>query len=171
MSQHRPHESNIPELNEFFGNPAGAHNGADPTWQAANLVPLTPPYPMKFSWGPPVAHLLFHRKVKDAFGEALLEIKKLYGTQADIEQHRMHLTGGSFMFRLMRGSATKLSIHSWGAALDIDPQHNPFPARWRPGFIPQEAAAVFQKCGLIWRGANGDDDPMHFQAVEHSYKA
>ena len=50
-------------------------------------------------------------------------------------------------------------------ALDIDPQHNPFPAKWRPGFIPLEAAQAFEKCGLIWRGANGDVDCMHFQAA------
>jgi len=164
-----PHESHIEELNEFYGDPRhGA--GVNPAWHSENIVPLIPPFAMKYSWGPRVEHLPIHRKCRDAFGEALLGIKKLYGTQADIEAHRMHLTGGSFMFRLMRGSSSRLSIHSWGAALDIDPQHNPFPAKWRPGFIPQEAAACFQTCGLIWRGANGDDDPMHFQAVEHSYR-
>ncbi len=165
-----PHESNVRDLDDFFGDPHGANGHASAEWIAANVVPLVPPYDMKFSWGPKVGHLLFHKKCRDAFGEALLEIKKLYGSQADIEAHRMHLTGGSFMYRLMRGSSTKMSIHSWAAAIDIDPQHNPFPARWRPGFIPAEAAACFQKCSLIWRGANGDDDPMHFQAVEHSYR-
>ena len=164
-----PHESNMEELNEFYGDPRGGH-GVDANWYSRNIVPLAPPYEMRFSWGPRVEHLPIHHKARDAFGEALLAIKKLYGTQADIEAHRLHLTGGSFMFRLMRGSSTKLSIHSWGAAIDIDPQHNPFPAKWRPGFIPREAAACFQTCGLVWRGASGDDDPMHFQAVEHSFR-
>ncbi len=166
-----PHESNVQQLDEFYGNPHGDDGQASGLWTSQNVVALIPPYQMQFSWGPKVGVLRFHRKCRDAFGEALLEIKKLYGTQADIKAHRLHLTGGSFMYRLMRGSATKMSIHSWAAALDIDPQHNPFPARWRPGFIPAEAAACFQKCGLIWRGANGDDDPMHFQAVDHSYAA
>lgn len=166
-----PHESNVHELDEFYGNPHGNDGHANPAWASENVVRLAPPYEMKFSWGPKCEALLFHKKCRDAFGEALLEVKKLYGTQADIEAHRLHLTGGSFMYRLMRGSSTRLSIHSWAAAIDIDPQHNPFPHRWRPGFIPAEAAACFEKCGLIWRGANGDDDPMHFQAVEHSYKA
>lgn len=165
-----PHESNVAELDEFYGNPI-LQGHENPHWELANVAKLVPPYPMKFSWGAPVEYLRFHKKCRDAFGEALLAIKKLYGTQADIEAHRMHLTGGSLMVRLKRGSSHEWSIHSWGAALDIDPQHNPFPAEWRPGFIPLEAAACFEKCGLIWRGANGDDDPMHFQAVEHTYRA
>ena len=166
-----PHESNVEEINECYGNPHGGNGNADPKWFAENVVSLIPPYDMNFSWGPKVEHLQLHKKCRDMFGEALLGIKKLYGTQADINAHRLNLTGGAFMYRLMRGSSSKMSIHSWACALDIDPQHNPFPAKWRPGFIPAEAAAVFQKCGLIWRGANGDDDPMHFQAVEHTYKS
>lgn len=163
-----PHESSVAELNSFYDDPRGTA-GPSHLWEARNLVSIKPPYAMQFSWGPPVGSLRFHRKCADAFGEALLAVKKLYGTQADIEAHRLHLTGGSYMFRLMRGSADKLSVHSWGAALDIDPAHNPFPAKWKPaaGFIPQEAAACFEKCGLIWRGANGDDDPMHFQSALH----
>ena len=66
------------------------------------------------------------------------------------------LTGGDLMVRLMRGSNHLWSVHSWGAAIDLDPQHNPFPAKWRPGFLPKEAAACFEKQGLVWRGANGE---------------
>jgi len=151
----------------FYGDPSGSNGSANPKWEAANIVDLVPPYDMQFSWGPKCARLRFHRKCRDAFGEALLEVKKLYGTQRNIEAYRMHLTGGSFMFRLMRGSGSRLSVHAYGAALDIDPQHNPFPHTWRPfpTGMPREAAACFEKVGLIWRGANGDVDAMHFQAA------
>lgn len=165
-----PHEKLAAEMNEFYGDPV-LHSSINPVWDRANIVDLVPPFAMRYSWGPPVRALRFHRKCRDAFGDALLAIRKLYGTQKDIEAHRLHLTGGSLMVRLKRGSSHSWSVHSWGAALDIDPQHNPFPAKWRPGFIPLEAAQAFQKCGLIWRGANGDNDPMHFQAAEHSYRA
>lgn len=153
----------------FYGDPIlPGTDHVNPKWEASNIVDLTPPYDMAFSWGPKVTKLRFHRKCRDAFGEALLEVKKLYGRQRDIEAHRMHLTGGSFVVRLMRGSNTKLSVHSYGSAIDIDPQHNPFPKRWTPfpAGMAREAAACFEKVGLIWRGANGDIDPMHFQAVE-----
>jgi D-alanyl-D-alanine carboxypeptidase len=165
-----PHEAVLQDMNEFYGNPNGGNGNVDSKWFAENVIPLIPPYDMKFSWGPPVKQLLFHKKCRDAFGEALLNIKKLYGDQKTIEAHRMHLTGGSFMFRLMRGSSSRLSVHSWAAAIDIDPQHNPFPAKWRPGMMPIEAGECFQKAGLIWRGANSDIDPMHVQACEHTWR-
>jgi hypothetical protein len=159
-----PNEHKAGELIAFYGDPV-LHSSINPKWEHDNIVDLNPPYAMRYSWGPPVARLRFHRKCRDAFGEALLAIKKLYGTQADIEAHRLHLTGGSLMVRLMRGSNSSWSTHSFGAALDIDPEHNPFRRKWRPGFIPIEAAHAFEACGLVWRGANGDVDPMHFQAV------
>lgn len=155
---------NSEELVAFYGDPV-LHSSINPKWEQDNIVDLVPPYAMRYSWGPPVTKLRFHRKCRDAFGEALLGIKKLYGSQSEIEAHRLHLTGGSLTVRLMRGSSRSWSTHSFGAALDMDPEHNPFRSRWRPGFIPREAARVFQDCGLVWRGANGDVDPMHFQAV------
>lgn len=161
-----PHER---AASMFYGNPSGGNGAANPAWESANIIDLIPPYAMRYSWGPAVTRLRFHRKCRDAFGEAFLEIKKLYGTQENIEAHRLHLTGGSFMFRLMRGSATRLSIHAYGAAVDIDPQLNPFPRQWRPWphGTPREAAACFEKVGLIWRGANHDVDGMHYQAAIH----
>ncbi|WP_363346133.1 M15 family metallopeptidase [Methylocystis echinoides] len=161
---HWPNERHIEELIEFYGDPI-LHSSVNPSWERDNIVDLVPPYAMRYSWGPPVTKLRFHRRCRDAFGDALLAIKRLYGTQKDIEAHRLHLTGGSLMVRLMRGSTKSWSIHSYGAALDIDPERNPFRSKWRPGFIPLEAARAFQDCGLIWRGANGDCDPMHFQAA------
>lgn len=154
-------------MDAFYGDPDGGHGGANPKWEAANVVELVPPYEMRFSWGPKVEKLRFHKRCRDAFGEALLEVKKLYGAQKDIEALHLHLTGGSFIYRLMRGSATQKSTHAWAAALDIDPQHNPFKRKWRKnaGFVPLEFAACFKKQGLFWRGDNGDIDPMHFQAV------
>lgn len=159
-----PNEHKPGEMIAFYGDPV-LHGSIDHRWERDNIVDLIPPYAMRYSWGPPVTKLRFHRKCRDAFGEALLAIRKLYGTQADIEAHRMHLTGGSLNVRLMRGSNTHWSTHSFGAALDIDPERNPFRQKWRQGFIPIEAARAFQSCGLIWRGAGGDVDPMHFQAV------
>ncbi len=159
-----PRERNVAELIAFYGAPV-RHGAADPAFERDNIVDLVPPYAMRFSWGPPATTLKFHKKCRDAFGEAFLAVKKLYGTQKNIEAHRLHLTGGSFVVRLKRGSRQSWSMHAYGAAVDIDPQNNPFPSKWRPGGVPLEAAQCFQKCGLIWRGAEGDDDPMHFQAA------
>lgn len=161
---HWPNERKQAELIDFYGDPV-LHSSVNPQWERDNIVDLIPPYEMRYSWGPPAKKLRFHKKCRDAFGEALLAVKALYGTQADIEAHRLHLTGGSLMVRMKRGSSSSWSTHSFGAALDIDPQHNPFRSKWRPGFIPLDAAKCFQDAGLIWRGANGDTDPMHFQAV------
>lgn len=164
-----PHETDFNALCAFYGNPIiGARE--NPKWAANNVVHVKPVYPMRYSWGPPVEELRFHKKVAQLFLEGFREVQKLYGTQADIEAHRLHLTGGDLMVRLMRGSNHLWSVHSWGAAIDLDPQHNPFPAKWRPGFLPKEAAACFEKQGLVWRGANGDVDCMHIQGAEHEFR-
>lgn len=159
-----PNEHNPFEMNNFYGNCNGG-GVVDQNWYARNMVKVIPPFQMVYSGGGLIHSLMFHRKCAAEFAEALQNIKNFYGSQEAIEAARAHITGGSFCFRLMRGSHSKLSVHSWGAAIDIDPARNPFPAQWRPGMISKNTVKCFTDAGLVWRGANGDDDCMHFQAV------
>jgi hypothetical protein len=159
-----PHED-VAALNAFYGDPRGRNGEANPLWEVANLVQWTPPYPMFYSDGchRPMNHLRIHRKCVDAFQAAFSDALASLGHDY-IAAHSLDVTGGAFCYRLQRGGS-RLSVHSWGCAIDIDPAHNPFPRRWAAGrgMLDRKFAEIFQKRGFIWRGADGDNDPMHLQ--------
>jgi hypothetical protein len=160
-----PHED-VASLNAFYGDPRGPNGKENPTWAAKNLVSWAPPYPMFYSDGQrtPLRHLRFHKKCVEAFDAAFKDVLATLG-QAYISAHRLDISGGSYCYRVERGGS-RLSVHSWGAAIDMDPNHNPFPAKWTGGqMIDIKFADILRKHGLCWRGQNGDVDAMHFQAV------
>ncbi len=70
---------------------------------------------------------------------------------------------GCFNLRMIRGSRSVLSVHAWGAAIDLNAKENPLggAGQWSEAFI-----AVLEKhdicCGQSW---NGRKDPMHFAMV------
>jgi hypothetical protein len=159
-----PHED-VASLNAFYGDPRGPNGKESPTWAAKNLVSWAPPFPMFYSDGQrtPLRHLRIHRKCAQAFDDAFKDVLATLG-QGYISAHRLDISGGTFCYRVQRGGS-RLSVHSWGCAIDMDPAHNPFPHRWEPrsDMIDGRFAAILQKHGFTWRGAPGDDDPMHFQ--------
>ena len=163
-----PHED-VRSLNAFYGDPRGANGEASSTWQSANLVQWTPPYPMFYSDGKrtPLLHLRVHRKCLPTFDAAFKDVLATLGHDYVVE-HRLDVSGGTFCYRLERGGS-RLSVHSWGCAVDIDPQHNPFPHAWSAnhGFIDLKFVEILEKHGFGWRGKRGDIDPMHFQLAEH----
>lgn len=80
---------------------------------------------------------------------------------------------GMFNVRYIRGSKTKLSIHSWGLAIDLNASHNPL------GFSKDQATAKglhpFSKTfDQVWRDLGwtcGIDfsrhDGMHYEYTKH----
>jgi hypothetical protein len=85
-------------------------------------------------------------------------------SQARIEANHLHLFGGSYNFRLMRGS-NQLSMHSWGCALDLDPEGNPFGRNRAKCRMPAPVVEAFQAEGFEWGGRWKRPDAMHFQAA------
>ena len=79
--------------------------------------------------------------------------------------------GGGFNWRVIAGTE-QLSVHSFGAAVDINteyadywrwaraPEHGPIPYRNR---IPLEIVAIFERHGFIWGGRWYHYDTMHFE--------
>jgi hypothetical protein len=79
--------------------------------------------------------------------------------------------GGSFNWREIAGTA-RLSPHSWGIAIDLNPRLG---AYWRGNKnggsrvvelrekYPQEIVEVFEKHGFIWGGKWSHFDLMHFE--------
>jgi hypothetical protein len=158
-----PHED-TPALNTFYGDPRGTNGQASAAWQAENLVQWVTPYPMFYSDGKhtPMEHLHVHKKCLSTFHDAFTDVLQTMGIDK-IRQLRLDVTGGTFCFRPERGGS-RLSVHSLGCAIDMDPGHNPFPHVWEPGrgMIDPQFASILQKHGFCWRGAHNDVDSMHF---------
>ena len=159
---------NVAALNAFYGDPRGHNGEASPSWEALNLAMWIPPYPIFYSDEDrtPLRHLRVHKKCIQFFAAAFKDALDTLGHDY-IKVHRLDVSGGTFCYRVQRGGS-RLSVHSWGIAIDMDPGHNPFPHRWEPnrGMIDLQFAQILQKHGFTWRGSHGDDDPMHFQLAE-----
>jgi hypothetical protein len=154
-------------MDAWYGAPDASGDGrADPVWMKANLVRVKPPYRMAWSWGGEAQSIAVHRRCADSLLRVLEGIARRYGSQAAIEKARLHLCGGAFNFRLKRGGST-LSIHSWGAAIDLDPERNGLGRRHieERGMMPMAAVELFAAEGWVWGGRWSRPDAMHFQAA------
>jgi len=146
-----PHQD-ASALNIFYGDPLGTGGEANPKWEAGNIGYWKPPYPKGLR-----IHRRCHQAFTDAFTDALQTLGHDY-----IMANRLDISGGAYNYRVERGGS-RLSVHAWGCAIDMDPAHNPFPARWRKGMIDPKFCEILEKHGFTWRGRNADIDPMHFQ--------
>lgn len=168
-------------INAFYGKPYKADGSLDEDWEAANIVSLSLPYAM-FYEGTTVHSVRVHRKCKDSLLDALTAIyrharvmvKDRDGYDKDTEYYneetRKLLTdvgldqfGGIYNFRKIRG-ASGYSLHAYGAAIDIDPEHNVLGATH--GRMPRWAVDIFVEHGWTWGGAFANrKDWQHFQAA------
>ena len=132
-----------------------------------NLTVINLPYPMRLAWDKTkyINRFEVHKAVAEKLTNVFKEILIHYGLQK-IKDLGIDLYGGCYNCRQMRGSTTK-SVHSWGLAVDIDPERN---ALYTPfinsGFFKAEYAPMFQifyNHGFINLGLEANRDTMHFQ--------
>ena len=149
----------------FYGNPDVNGDGLpDRAWELDNLVRFVPPYDMVLAWDTTtkVSKIAAHKNCANAMQDCLKAIGQLYDTQQR-ELHGLHLYGGAYNFRLMRGS-TRLSMHSYGCAIDLNPTGNPLGTPWSSGMIPMAVVGIFEGAGATWGGRwNDRPDCQHFQ--------
>ncbi len=73
--------------------------------------------------------------------------------------------GGTYKWRYIAGTK-RLSVHSFGAAIDINVKYSAY-WRWQKGAfknkIPKEIVQIFEKHGFIWGGKWYHFDSMHFE--------
>lgn len=146
-----PHDD-TESLIAFYGKP-----WIDPSL----LTHVTPPFIMKYE-GAVVHGLLIHVKCAEALTEALRACWDHYGHDQDaIDKTGLSNYSGSYNYRAIRGSS-RLSCHAFGAAVDIDAEHNPLGSRtWK---IPPDVVNAFKATGAFWGGDfQNRKDSQHFQ--------
>lgn len=129
-------------------------------------VRIDSPYPMVIAWdlGTPLRKITCHRLVAESLAGVLEALRDKYGMEW-ITDHGLHLYGGCYNFRKMRGGAS-WSTHAWGIAIDLDPARNglrtPWPAK---AAMPVEAIELFEAAGWTSLARVIGRDAMHFQAT------
>lgn len=146
----------------FYGDPRGPH-GADPKWEAANLVRIVPPFQMSYA-GKPIKTITVHKKIMNAVTDAFLDIWEACGRdQKKVDKTGASDWGGCFNYRVIAGSSN-LSNHSFGCAIDLSPRTNGF--NTGKGTINSIVVDAFKRQGAFWGGDyKGRTDPMHFEFV------
>jgi hypothetical protein len=131
------------------------------------LIKIKLPFPMILSWDKDtvINSIRCHKLVADNLVMTFNDILKVYGLDK-IHELGIDLYGGCFNYRKMRGG-TEWSRHSWGVAIDLDPERNLLKenhttARFaRPEYKPM--IECFYKNGFEGLGPEKDYDWMHFQ--------
>ena len=134
------------------------------------LVTLNLPYPMRLSWDKNVKvnKIQCHKLVASKLDSIFKEILSTYGYEKIVELG-IDLYGGCFNFRAMRGGS-EYSRHSWGIAIDLDPERNQLKTKWsnaqfsKPEYKPM--IDIFYKNGFVSLGKEKEFDAMHFEVRE-----
>jgi hypothetical protein len=163
-----------PDVTNFYGDPDPGEQGVlSASWQKNYIVHVPPPYPMVWDLDPPdggkpVAYLTMNKKCVDSAMRCFQAILEAYPNRADLEAAQLHMWGGAFNFRPMRGTPV-LSMHGFGCALDLAPTRNPQHAPYEEdkGMMPMKVVQIFEAEGWTWGGrwSARSIDCMHFQAA------
>jgi hypothetical protein len=156
-----PHDDQI-SLTRFYGRPGHvAMANVNVPW---HMIYAEPPHPT-------IPHFLMHVKCVAAMDKILANIWDHYDhSQQLIEETGMHIWGGAYNPRKIRGSA-RWSTHAFGCAVDFDPDHNAMTYRPNaPYRMPQPVIDAFKAEGAFWGGDfRGRKDPMHFQFAHEGF--
>jgi D-alanyl-D-alanine carboxypeptidase len=145
----------------FYGDPRKA------SWLQANTIDVACPWPLKMG-DLVIPHILIHKKCAESLARVLNAVWDATGRNLTTIQ-RLHYDryDGSYNLRLIRGSATAMSMHAFAAAIDWDAADN---AQHSQKHLLQDDSllvAKFKDEGWIWGGdwSPGSIDAMHVQAA------
>ena len=129
-------------------------------WAARSLITVDAPAPM-FYGADPVRRIYCHRAIADELLETFHEVIAA-GLWRVIQNY-----SGCYVFRLKR-NGTRLSMHSFGAAIDFDAPHNMMGTALERTTIGgtkegREVVDIFEARGWTWGGRFPTPDAMHFQ--------
>jgi hypothetical protein len=111
--------------------------------------------PLSWDKSSNVTVITCHKLMADIFANVFARL------QSAGLQEKITSLGGCFSFRPQR-TGTKLSVHSWGIAIDLNPESN---EQGSAGSMDVGVVGVFRDAGFErggdWQGKVRD--PMHFQ--------
>jgi peptidoglycan hydrolase-like protein with peptidoglycan-binding domain len=145
------------QVEEFFGG-MGIHQ-----------TKLTLPFPMKIAWEPTktITNFSIHEKVHDSAKRCFERIAEAYDAEAR-EKTGINIYGGCFNVRKMRGGK-RWSMHSWGIAIDFDPDRNSLSSNRATARLAQPDCLrfwqIWEEEGWVSLGRTCDFDWMHVQAA------
>jgi hypothetical protein len=151
-------KQNEPDLVNFYGE------------VGENQKRLQLPYPHRLSWDKRkiVNSFYCNAKVHDSLLRILSKVLETYGIDK-IRELKLDLWGGCLSVRRMRGG-TKWSTHSWGIAIDYNPDENQLKwGRDKAVFAKAEYDdwwKIWEEEGWFSLGRNKNYDWMHIQATK-----
>ena len=125
-----------------------------PDFESLHIETFTFPYPL-FYQGSKATRGRCHHLLVENFQKALADILAA-GLQDQVRNY-----GGIYNTRPIRGQASHPSTHSWGIAIDLEPESYPLGSTKR---FPDPIVHIFQNAGFFYGGDFvSRKDPMHFQ--------
>ncbi|HKY07843.1 MAG TPA: M15 family metallopeptidase [Candidatus Binatia bacterium] len=145
------------ECMHFYGSP-GEHQ-----------TTLILPFPLKVAWDKThiITKFSVHEKVHDSAKRCFDKIASAYDA-AKRAEIGIDLWGGCLNVRKMRGGSS-WSMHSWGIAIDFDPERNALKASSKTARLARPDCVEFWKIweseGWVSLGRTRNFDWMHVQAA------
>lgn len=125
-------------------------------WEAQILAAFELPFALHYC-GAPVRRLRAHHLVGPDLVAVFVDIQA-EGLEAEVREFN-----GVYAFRQKRTNPHEFSVHTFGAAIDLNASRNPLGGQstQHPGLIE-----IFKAHGWTWGGDfSGTRDPMHWQAA------
>jgi hypothetical protein len=131
--------------------------GINPKWESEFMARAALAFPIPLAWDTTksVTAIRCHKLIVPLFKEIFEQIVAL-GLKSTVKTY-----GGAYIYRPKR-NGVKPSTHSWGIAIDLNPNTN---ALGSVGDMDPRLIELFEGHGFTWGGrwAGRNKDPMHFQ--------
>lgn len=149
-----PRQKEVPEI---FGRVGTGQTRVDVPWD------------MRLAWDKAVTvrSITLHAKVAPSASRVFTKLREMYSDR-EIKALGLDLFGGSLNVRRMRGGS-RYSMHSWGIAIDFDPERNQLSWKQPQARLSHDDAIPFWRAweeeGWISLGRVRNFDWMHVQAA------
>ena len=134
-----------------------------------NQTAIDLPFSMVLAWDKSISirKMTLHAKCAASALRVLQRVAEIY-TEKERADLGLNLFGGSLNVRKMRGGSS-YSMHSWGAAIDFDPERNQLTWKAPKARLSHADAIPFwrewEAEGWVSLGRVADRDHMHIQAA------
>lgn len=151
------------QLDAFYGNPRGRMGSASLAWEKASLIRVPVPFRMTYA-DKPISVITIHNKCANSLTRVLAKLAE--HSPKELRDAGVNIFGGSYNYRLKRGG-NSLSVHAYGAAIDLDPARNGFHDETPNLDNFLWVVKAFEDEGWTWGGrwSGRSKDGMHFEAT------